>query len=291
MDINPNVNSPLSSELYDPVIGRGSRLAIGCTSDITIDRTVSVKRFNPIPLFTILIANLLAGGGAYAQDTPAAEKCFPVKTATDNLKAASLKPEKRDHVDSFLKAFFADVETRSLPMKLYIKSDDAREDFIVRETGGVQDFQAKILAASPEAQICGLAREDGKIGLGMSTSVRFKNQSGTHTLAEILDGLKDGKSHHKKNLGGAKAMFVPKMTHIAIIYDDPLYDDSGAAPVVTAIAGGETTPVALERYSNMWVADVDSLEDSDVETITIGGGTYELHPVPSIKKMKALGIE
>ena len=104
-------------------------------------------------------------------------------------------------------------------------------------------------------------------------------------MAEILDGVKDGKSHHKKNLGGAKAMFVPKMTHIAIVYDSP-----DVVPDVSVTVNDESVPAVLEPYGEMWVIDVEALEHRNVETITIDGGFYKLFPVPSIKKMKSLGI-
>ena len=105
-------------------------------------------------------------------------------------------------------------------------------------------------------------------------------------MAEISDGVKDGKSHYKKSVGGAAAIFVPKMTHIAITYQVP-----DATPNVSAVINGETTPVALEAYGDMWVIDVDALEDSAAETISIAGGPYELYPVPSIQKMESLGIK
>ncbi len=243
---------------------------------------VPMKRAPLIPIF----AALIIGGEAYAQDTASPETCFSIEKARDSFSAAKLKPERRDTIDSFLEAHFFEIEKRSLPMQLYIKHKGTRDDFIVSESGEVKAFHSKVFAAPKEALICGLAREDGKIGIGRSTSVRFKNQSGTHTMAEISDGVKDGKSHYKKSVGGAAAIFVPKMTHIAITYDTP-----DATPNVSAIANGESRPVPLEPYGDMWVIDVDALKDIEAETIHIGGGAYELYPVPSIKKMESLGIK
>lgn len=233
-----------------------------------------------------MLAVLILIGDAYAQDNLFAESCFPIKTASDRLKAATLKPDRRDTVDSFIEAYFVDVEKRSLPMKLYLKYNGTREDYVVSESGEIEAFHRKVFSAPPEALICGPARKDGKIGLGMSTAVRFKNRSGMHTMTEISDGVQDGKSHHKTNLGGAKALFVPKMTHIAIIYDA-----ADTTPNVFSIVNGKSSPVVLKPYGEMWVIDVKALEDSKAETIIIGGGSYELFPVPSIKKMKSLGIK
>ena len=224
--------------------------------------------------------------GAYAQDDVVADTCFPIESASGRIKAASLEPDRRDTVDTFLEAYFADVEKRSLPMKLYLKHDGTRKHFVVNEIGEVEDFHTKVLGAPDEAVICGSMREDGKIGLGMSTSVKFKTNSGIHSLTEISDGVRDGKSHYKKNLGGVQAMFVPRMTHIAIVYAD-----ADAVPNVSAVTSGLRVPVEFETYGEMLVIDVEALEQSNAETITIGGGLYELFPVPSIKKMKSLGIK
>ena len=81
-------------------------------------------------------------------------------------------------------------------------------------------------------------------------------------------------------------MFVAKMTHVAIVYDVP-----DAVPTVSVIPNGASIPVEPESYGEMWVINVKDLEDSNIEALTIGDGPYELFPVPSIKKMKSLGIK
>ena len=232
-----------------------------------------------------IIAILITGGRASAKDNIAKNMCFPIEDATERLKVAGLKAERRDNIDSFLEAHFVDMKKRFLPMALYLKHDGIRDSFVVSESGEVENFHTKVLAASSQALICGLKREDGKIGIAISPSVQFIKKSGRHTMKDILDGLKDGKSHHKKNVGGAKAMFVPKMTHIAIVYDDV-----DVVPYVSSVTGGVRYPVELETYGEMQVIEVEALEESNAETIIIGGGPYKLFPVPSIKKMKSLGI-
>ena len=233
-----------------------------------------------------VLAVFITAGVTYAQESLMANTCFPIEQASVRLKAASLKPDRRDTVDSFLEAHFVDVKKRSLPMNLYLKYDETRDGFVVSDSGEIEDFHTKVLGASSEAKICGPTQEGGKIGIVMSPSVRFKNRSGTHTMTEISDGVRDGKSHHKKNLGGAMALFVPKMTHIAIVYDEV-----ETIPNVSAVINSLSVPVELEFYGEMLVIDVEALEDSDAESIIVGGGPYELFPVPSIKKMKSLGIK
>ena len=222
---------------------------------------------------------------AAAEDKIIAETCFPIERAFALLKDAStLDANRRNSVDTFVEAYFVDMETRSAPMTLYLKYEESRYSFTVNESGEVKGFHHKISNAPNEAIICGASQEEGKIGLGMSTSVRFRSNSGVHTLSEILDGVRDGKRHHKKNLGGVQAMFVPKMTHIAITYDDV-----ETLPNVSAISNGESISVELEPYGEMLVIDVKALAGSNVQTLIVKGGTYELFPVPSIKKMKSLG--
>ena len=231
-------------------------------------------------------AMLIYASVSHAQDTLLADACFPVENATNLLKVTNLKSDQRDTVDSFLEAYFVDVEMRSLPMKLYLKYDGSRDEFFVNEKGQVLDFHAKVLDAPKYANICGLTQTSGKIGVAMSTSVHFKNRTGMYTFAEIFDGLKDGKSHHKNNLGGIKAMFVPRMTHVAIIYDNREISSN-----VSVSVNGSNIDVETTSYGEMHVIEAERLKELKPDFLIIRGGPYNLFPVPSIQKMKSLGIK
>lgn len=134
--------------------------------------------------FTLIsvIAILTIGSKAFAQDglqdDPLTEACFSVEHAIKRLKTPRLTPDRRDNVDTFLEAHFVDVETRSLPMKIYLKHEELREDFTVSEHGEVENFHAKIITVPRMAVICGLMRQDGKIGIIMTPSVQYINRSG-----------------------------------------------------------------------------------------------------------------
>jgi len=224
---------------------------------------------------------------AVASDEIYADTCFPVERAFAGIAdAASLDADRRDSVDSFSGAFFQDAENRTAPMTLYLKENETLDDFVISESGEVKDFHQKITTVSEATVICGASWAEGKIGLGLSSDVRFKNSSGVHTLPEILDGVRDGKKHHKKNLGGAMALFVPKMTHVAIIYDEP-----ETTPNLSANVDSSSVPLKADPYGEMWVIEVKILENMKAETLNVGGGPYRLLPVPSIKKMKSLGIK
>ena len=231
---------------------------------------------------------MLLGSTNFAQaaDTSPSEKCFPAEQVTKMFKKIdSLKASRRDSVDTMVQAFFVNVDARTEPMTFSIKDGDQRDDFIVKEDGTIVDFYRKTRSLDEDAEFCGTTRADGKIGFGMGTDVQFKNTSGTHTMAEIIDGVRDGKSHYKKTVPGPMAMFVPKMTHVMLTYDD-----LDTVPNVTAMAAGAAQPVSMEMFGKAHVIDLETLKTMGADTLVIGGGSYTLSPVPSIKKMKSLGF-
>lgn len=219
-------------------------------------------------------------------DVKPSEKCFSIDTVSKMYKKLdNIKASRRDSVDTVIQAYFADADTRVEPMTVYIKDGEQRDDLVIKEDGEVADFYAKTRTLPKSAEICGQARADGKIGLGMGTDVQFKSTSGTHTMAEIIDGIGDGKSHYKKMLPGPMAMFVPKMTHVMLTYDA-----LDTVPNVTAMVAGAAQPVSMELFGKAHVIDVETLKVMNADSLVIVGGPYTLSPVPSIKKMKSLGF-
>ncbi|WP_371396051.1 hypothetical protein [Fretibacter rubidus] len=223
---------------------------------------------------------------AVAEDIPETEKCFSVDSVSKMYKKIDkLKDSRRDSVDTVVKAYFADAQTRAVPMSLYIKNGDTRDMFEVSEDGEIKEFHSKTKMLPDTAELCGATRADGKIGMGMGMDVQFKSASGTHSMAEVMDGLKDGKSHYKATLPGPMAMFVPKMTHAMVTYED-----LDTPPDIKASVNGAVINAPVALFGKAHVVDVDALEEMGAESLIINGGPYTLAPVPSIKKMKSLGF-
>ena len=84
-----------------------------------------------------MVVLLILVSVSYAKGTPIADTCFPSENATNQLKVTTLNSDQRDTVDTFLEAYFVNVEKRLLPMKLYLKYDGSRDEFFVNEKGQV----------------------------------------------------------------------------------------------------------------------------------------------------------
>jgi len=219
--------------------------------------------------------------------TQAEETCFPVtKVQKVYSKFDKLKPEHLDTLETRLTASFVDPSIGLDKMVLFSKIGSKRDDFTVTEGGKILEFQSKTQSLPETAEICGLSNADNKIGLGMGTDVVFKNKSGRFSIAELKDGIKDGKAHYKVMLPGPMAMFVPKMTHVMVAYD-PIETPSD----IRAVVDGQTvTNLPIEVFGGAHVISVAALEEMGVESLYVHGSNFELSPVPSIKKMKSLGF-
>jgi hypothetical protein len=232
---------------------------------------------------------------AFSDDiaTPAtpSEKCFPAEGLVKYYeKMSSLKPARLDTLEAVMSAeFVRDDETIELP-KFWSRHAGQDTSFTVSADGKVTDFHPKVKALPKEAELCGQVRtpdgEEPKIGLSMDSDVVFKNRTGPYSLAELQDGVGDGKSFYKKMFGGPMAMLVPKMTHLTVQYldkDTPLqlsFTQDGA-------------PVAMppfEKFGGTYVIGLDDIEDTGADTMIVSGGEFKLMPSPSVKKMKALGF-
>jgi len=222
-----------------------------------------------------------------------AENCFKVGWLSEKLsKLTKLKPNKTDIVGVSPTAHVklddrSQPYPRHHPKRYFIKDRGVETDLPIAPDGQLLGFE-KLSGSSKDVELChydpkraGLPFDADGISLDINTDIQFHNQSGTHSLDEIKDGLKDGKSHYKKT-AGAMAMFVPKMSHIMIKYDDEtqpleftaLKDD---VPL--------TAPVQIV-YCVLPMIRVKDLERIGADRIRISGGPYRLLPVPGLAAMK-----
>ena len=230
---------------------------------------------------------------AWAEDipTPAAEKCFPAEGIVKYYKKmSSLKPARLDTLEAMMSAkFVREDDTIPLP-KFWARSDGADTQFNVADDGIVTDFHVKASALPETAQLCGETRTpDGaepKIGLSMDSDVLFKNRTGPYSLAELQDGVADGKSFYKKMFGGPMALLVPKMTHLSLEY----LDKDAPLQLSFTQAGQAVDTPPVDTFGKTFVIALKDIENSGADTMTVGGGAFKLMPSPSVKKMKSLGF-
>lgn len=247
----------------------------------------------PLLYFALMCLGLTASSYALAQASDPkireAENCFYVGWVSSKLrKLATLKPEKTDTVGVSPSAqFILDDSNQHYPERVYIKDQGEQTEFSVSLDGRLLGFE-KISEASDDVEFChydpkraGLPFDADGIKLNINTEIQFHNQSGAHSLDEIKDGLKDGRSHYKK-IAGALAIIVPKMSHIMIEYEDEtLALDFTAFKDSTPLT--ETVPVI---FCGSPMIKVKDLEDIGADHIVISGGDYTLLPVPGLAAMK-----
>ena len=246
---------------------------------------------------TAICMVLLASGAiaSEAEDMAVGIKCLPAKKIIKTMqKFDGLKPEKKDTVSAFPEMQLFANEGGALPERLYFREGTAENKFNMDKDGVVTDF-ARIGTMNKKGELCmqgqhfiGKKEGESGINLSMSFDVRFKNTSGSHTIAELIDGTKDGKSHYKKMFPGPMAIMVPKMTHVGITYIDEA--DSVQPIIYAARSGDEVSGLLVEQLNNMFVIGIEDLQNLNADSLEIEGGAYELIPIPSIEKMKKLGF-
>ncbi len=250
---------------------------------------------------SVAISAAFASSTAHASeaaDLAAGIKCMPAKKIIKlTRKFNKLKPEKRDTVGVVPEMKLTTTGESELPERVYFRTGAVEEAFAMDADGWVTDF-ARIATMDKEGDLCmqdehfaGKKDEDAGINLSIDFDVLFKNTSGTHTLAELLDGAKDGKSHYKKMYPGPLALMVPKMTHVGVVY---LVEDAALASLTPQIFatkdGQKITGLAVENFGGMFVVGIEDLQNMGADGLKIEGNKYELLPIPSIQKMKDLGF-
>ncbi len=249
-------------------------------------------------LIATTMCSVLLSGTAFAseaEDMAAGIKCFPAKKIVKMVrKFDGMKPEKKDTVGVIPEMQLTASEGESLPERVYFREGSTEEAFILGADGWVTDFN-RIGSMSKGGELCmqgkqfaGKKDEELGINLSMDFDILFKNTSGRHTIAELLDGAKDGKSHYKKMLPGVMALMVPKMTHVGVTYLSPA--DSTQPRIYAVKSGDEIGGLFVEKFHEMYVVGLEDLQALSAENLNIEGGEYHLTPIPSIKKMKKLGF-
>ena len=247
----------------------------------------------PLLYFALSCLSLCVSSHALAKNADPkirkVENCFDAGWVSSKLrKLATLKLEKTDTVGVSPSAhFILEDNTQHYPERAWMKDQGEQIELPIAPDGSLIGFE-KFRTASDNVELChsdpkraGLPFNADGIALNINTEIRFHNQSGTHNISEIKDGLKDGRSHYKK-IAGAMAIVVPKMSHIMIEYKD----DTRALDF-TPMKGGvpltETVPIV---YCVSPMIKVKDLEDIGADSIKISGGKYTLLPALGLAGMK-----
>lgn len=249
----------------------------------------------------IISTSMLACGFAFADDfdregVRGEVYCFPTKSAVETVsKLQGANEDKKNVVAPPLTPRFRIFDGGKLPQEFFLRGDDEQmlTAFTISPDGSTPDFIPKVLSAERDSDICikdvnrvGRPADDEGLYFEMGLTPEFKSPSGRHTIDELLEGCKDGKSLYKKMVPAAVRLLMPSADHLSL-----KYEAEGTPLQAVAYKGGEALPaIESEIYNDAYVFDLDDLEDMGADTLVISGGAYTLSPVPSVKTMKKFGI-
>ena len=121
----------------------------------------------------------------------------------------------------------------------------------------------------------------------MNFHVEYKNKSGVYPIAELRDGLDDGRTHVKKLVPGPVRMLIPKFTHVAIAYSADETELIHKNPQIVAANGDiELEGLIIEEMFNAHYVDIDQLEGLGADHLIVKGGDFRMEPSASPEKMR-----
>lgn len=231
-----------------------------------------------------------------ADDLAAGIKCKPAKELIKFItKMTTMKPEQTDTVAAFPKVQLIPAEGRALPQRLFIRAAKNETALPLAEDGRVSGLAA-LSGLDKNSEFCvedkiliGVPEDEKTLGLNLEFDISYKNHSGSHEIAELRDGLEDGRAHIKKLVPGPFRMMIPKFDHVLIEYLDVNGESIAKEPQITAIQGDvKIDGLMVERLGNMHFVNVDQLEEIGADRLQIDGGPYKMDPSPSLEKIKKM---
>lgn len=246
-------------------------------------------------LFTLLTISFLAVPNmAIAKDKLRGEVfCFPVKDVPKLVdKLGEVKQDRRDVVDVDINPKFLIKDGGDWPERFFLRTDTAEIDIPIEKPSGLTPTFLDKAFAHSQGDVCVADKMraqrpeyDEGLYFEMGLSPLFHNRSGTHDMAELKEGTKDGKKFYKKMIPAAVRMFMPDTDYLAVNYDDLRV----AGAQIFALVGDTEVPLEAELYKEMHVVSFEALEDLKASALLVKGGAYKLQPTVSVKTMKRFG--
>lgn len=230
---------------------------------------------------------------AYAQDADAPplgeETCMPTQGMKEAMaKFDGLKPERIDTVRAALKLTVNTDDENIVPERIEIRDVGEPQPLTLDPVMRTADLTPILPSLSDEAQLCivhpdlgdDVSPEDANYGISIGMGVRFLETPGTHTLAELEEGMKDGRAHYRK-MAGAMGFMVPKFGHVAVAGADP-----ENPPRLWATKAGEDLGEPKSEFINGGrLVSLDDVEDMGADGVRIEGD-YRLSPSPDAKTVE-----
>jgi len=238
---------------------------------------------------SVFIILSMVTGSAFAGDPELREKieCAPGKDFAKMAKAISeLKAEQIDTINTNPSFTLKPNDNGPMPTRVFRRSKDGSEsEMKFSEDGSVSDF-LKLFEGDKKAEFCvedaaraGQPNNKDAYAFNMRFNMNFLNNSGTYPMAELEDGLKDGKTALKKIIGTPGALFVPSLSHIYVEYDD-----KAATPDFQS-CNTTCETVKHEKLGDAYLIAYDDLEELGAKELKVSGGVHRISPSMSPEKM------
>ena len=249
-----------------------------------------------ISIIGVLLLACTAGTQAWAKDKKLKQvpmitdevmgiECMPAKDFVKILgKLSTLKADKIDTVSMLPKMYFEINDGGAWPERVFFRHERVETPFILNPEGVVTDF-LRIKDMHKDGEMCmqdktriGVLEDDNGLDTSIDLDLAYHSTSGSHTLAELKDGLDDGRAHIKKIAPAMVSFLIPKFTHMSVSAND------GQTLDVKAFKGNEEVRgLNVFTFEGMQMVEFSQLKSLGADRLQISGGSYILGPTPSPK--------
>jgi len=217
--------------------------------------------------------------------------CFPISGISDFArKFENIKSSRTDSVDMFFEAHLKIKDGGLLPERVYIKNQENEYDLSFSQNGKVVNIE-KITKAENGSELCaydplraGTPEGEDALEFDMDADVIFIKNNGYHHVSSLKDGLKDSRFFYKKMVPAPTSLFLPKFTHLLI----SAVNDKDSIYFEAKNKDNDKLPIESENYCANEVIKFKDLENADVESLYIKGGSYLLYPIPDLEKLTSI---
>ena len=245
-----------------------------------------------ISLIAISTALLCAPTHAKDKELRGEIFCFPAKKVPKLVKKlGEVKDSRRDVVNVGLMPKLLIKDGGDWPERFFIRTDEKEIDIPFKKPSGETPSFLDAAKANPGGEVCVADKTraerpkyDEGLYFEMGLAPLFHNRSGEHSIAELTEGTKDGKSFYKKMVPGALAIIMPDTKYLAV-----RYDDFRGESMIYARVDGEDIPLMPEPFKDMHIVALKTLKDMGASALIVKGGDYQLQPTVSASLMKKFG--
>ncbi len=251
-------------------------------------------------IFTATLVGLMAVSALTApafanevEDKAAGINCMPAKDFVKLLgRLDKLDASKKDTVGMEPVMMFEATDGGALPSRVFFRHKGAETPFQITADGLVPDF-TNVKNMDKKGDMClqdktriGVPEDENGLELDIEMDLIYHNKTGVYSMAELADGLKDGRSHIKKIVPAPIRLLIPKFTYLEIITEEGVDLDISAMKNGAAIPGLDVINVEDSR-----AIEFAQLERLGADSLKITSGAFTLGPTPSPDDMKDLDDE